>query len=369
VWAVKQTESREFGRTARFRRDVRGQSRDLGVMKERLSCRAGGLTQQPGTLGGQLSERFSSRTDGDVLECPVCDYGKPGFWASVGKYVYLRCRGCGLVYLKRTPPASDLGSYYNTDFQVDRKRQEKRVAGQCHPMLRVLEQLLPGRGRLLEIGCSYGHFLSMAEADGWVVEGVEISRSAAVWARQNLGLRVHSGTLEEVSPELKRPFDAVVMFHVLEHAPQPERLVLQAREFLRPGGILVIRTPNASSWIAKRCGTTWEWLTPPAHIYLFSPVSLQILLEGAGFRAESISTQRGDAHNTAFELARGVSKRILGHRGLASVAERPLPSRRSWYRDIEALSDVIYRPFETVEAFYFRRRQLHPELLVAARIP
>ena len=341
----------------------------LELWKNNLLDRAEELTREPGTFKGQLSEQFPSKTDGDVSECPVCDNEKPSFWAAVGEYVYLQCGGCGLIYLQRTPSASDLESYYNKQFQVDRKRQERMVAGQCHPMLRVLEQLLPGRGRLLEIGCSYGHFLSMAEADGWVVEGVEISRSAAVWARQNLGLRVHSGTLEEVSPKLKRPFDAVAMFHVLEHAPEPERLVLQAREFLRPGGILVIRTPNASSWIAKRCGTTWEWLTPPAHIYLFSPVSLRILLEGAGFRVESISTQRGDAHNTAFELARGVSKRILGHRGLASVAERPLPSRRSWYRGIEAFSDVIYRPFDSIEAFYFRPRQLHPELLVAARIP
>ncbi len=341
----------------------------LELWKNNLLDRAEELTREPGTFRGQLSEQFPSKTDGDVSECPVCDNEKPSFWAAVSEYVYLQCGVCGLIYLQRTPSASDLESYYNKQFQVDRKRQERMVAGQCHPMLRVLEQLLPGRGRLLEIGCSYGHFLSMAEADGWVVEGVEISRSAAVWARQNLGLGVHSGTLEEVSPKLKRPFDAVAMFHVLEHAPEPERLVLQAREFLRPGGILVIRTPNASSWIAKWCGTTWEWLTPPAHIYLFSPVSLRILLEGAGFRVESISAQRGDAHNTAFELARGVSKRILGHRGLASVTERPLPSRRSWYRGIEAFSDVIYRPFETVEAFYFRRRQLHPELLVAARIP
>lgn len=334
-----------------------------------MPVRAGELTQEPGTFTGQLSDRFPSKTDGDVSECPVCDNGKPSFWASVGEYVYLQCWGCGLIYLQRTPSASDLESYYNTDFQVDRKRQERMVAGECRPMLRVLERLLPGKGRLLEIGCSYGHFLSVAEAEGWVVDGVEISRSAADWAQEKLGLRVHSGTLEEVSPKLKRPFDAVAMFHVLEHAPEPERLVHQAREFLRPGGILVIRTPNATSWVAKWCGQTWEWLTPPAHIYLFSPVSLRILLEGAGFRVESISTQRGDAHNTAFELARGVSKRILGHRGLASVAERPLPSRRSWYRGIEAFSDVIYRPFETVEAFYFRRRQLHPELLVAARIP
>jgi 2-polyprenyl-3-methyl-5-hydroxy-6-metoxy-1,4-benzoquinol methylase len=341
----------------------------LELWKNNLLDRAEELTREPGTFKGQLSEEFPSKTDGDVSECPVCDNGKPSFWAAVGGYVYRQCGGCGLIYLQRTPSASDLESYYNKQFQVDRKRQERMVAGQCHPMLRVLEQLLTGRGRLLEIGCSYGHFLSMAEANGWVVEGVEISRSAAVWARQNLGLRVHSGTLEEMSPKLKRSFDAVAMFHVLEHAPEPERLVLQAREFLRPGGILLIRTPNASSWIAKRCRTTWEWLTPPAHIYLFSPVSLRILLEGAGFRVESISTQRGDAHNTAFELARGVSKRILGHRGLASAAERPLPSRRSWYRGIEAFSDVVYRPFDTVEAFYFRRRQLHPELLVAARIP
>lgn len=303
------------------------------------------------------------------MECPVCGGGKHRLWASFGECHYVQCEDCGLTYLQRTPSASELDSYYNTEFQVDRERQERKIAGQCRPMLGVLEQLLPDKGTLLEIGCSYGHFLNEAKADGWLVEGVEISQSAADWAQQRLGLRVHSGTLEEVSPKLRRPYDAVAMFHVLEHTPEPRRLVLQAKELLRPGGVLVIRTPNASSWIAKRCGATWEWLTPPAHIHLFSPVSLRILLERAGFSVESVTTRRGDAHNTAFEFARGKSKQILGRRVGAPKAGNPPPSRRGWYRRIETLSDVIYRPFEPLEALYFRRRRLHPELLVAARVP
>ena len=304
-----------------------------------------------------------------LTRCPSCDEENPDRWLSVGGYTYVRCWSCGLVCLDRMPSVSELESYYNTEFQVDRERQERKITGQYHPMLRVLEQLLPHKGRLLEIGCSYGHFLSKARADGWVVEGVEISQSAAAWAQETLSLRVHNGTLEKVSPELKSPFDAVAMFHVLEHAPEPGRLVLQAKELLRPGGVLVIRTPNASSWIAKRCGATWEWLTPPAHIHIFSPASLRILMERAGFRIVSVTTRRGDALNTAFELARGMSKRILGHRAAAPGTGNMPVSRRSWYRRIEALSDAIYRPFEPLEGIFFRRSRSHPELLVTARLP
>jgi SAM-dependent methyltransferase len=178
-----------------------------------------------------------------------------------------------------------------------------------------------------------------------------------------------TGTLEGASAALSPPYDAIVMLHVVEHSPDPMRLVLLAKELLRPKGIVVIKTPNSLSWIARFSGRTWEWLTPPAHIYLFSPVSVRILLEGVGFQVVSISTQRGDAHNTLFEIARSVTKKIYGGRAETPSPESLPPSKRRWYRCIEDYSDLFYRPFEPLEAFYFRRRQLHPELLVAARVP
>lgn len=333
---------------------------------------SGGLVPEVGITGPQPSPRHvvqqcSAVYEYDACTCPVCGDKGPSLWAEVGSWTYFRCEHCGLIYLERLPSAAELESYYNTVFQVDRKRQDRRMEKQCGPMLRILEELLPGKGKLLEVGCSYGHFLERARAAGWMVEGVEISREAAQWGQEELGLCVHGGTLEEVSSRLETPYEAVAIFHVLEHALEPERLISEARALLRAGGVLIIRTPNASSWAARRCGETWEWLTPPAHIHLFSPNSLRRLLEQAGLRVESISTRRGDAHNTAFEFARAMSKRLLGNKEGCLPAGTPPLSRRGWYRRIESLSDLIYQPLEFLEDFYFGSRQLHPELLVTAR--
>jgi SAM-dependent methyltransferase len=316
-----------------------------------------------------LSERIIESTSRLSNCCPVCKRGKTSLFMLVSNHKYLRCESCGIAYLEPSPSASELDSYYNTFFRVDRDAQARKIGRQSAPLLEMLRELLPEKGKLLEIGCSYGHFLSRARQDGWEVEGVEISREAADWGRMKFDIPILTGTLEGASAALSPPYDAIVMLHVVEHSPDPKRLVLLAKELLRPKGIVVIKTPNSLSWIARFSGRTWEWLTPPAHIYLFSPVSVRILLEGVGFQVVSISTQRGDAHNTLFEIARSVTKKIYGGRAETPSPESLPPSKRRWYRCIEDYSDLFYRPFEPLEAFYFRRRQLHPELLVAARVP
>jgi SAM-dependent methyltransferase len=303
---------------------------------------------------------------GSKVCCPICKSRKLISWALVSEHKYVSCCDCGVAYMEPTPDFAELQNFYNECFQVNRESQARKIEGKSDALLKILNRFLPKKGRLLEIGCSYGHFLRRAKQDGWGVEGVEISRTAADWARETFGIAAYPGTLEEALPSLKPPYDAVVMLHVLEHAPEPARLVSQIREVLRPGGVLLAKTPNSASWIAHICGRTWEWLTPPAHIFLFSPLSLRLLLEHAGFQVELLGTQRGDAHNTLFEIVRSMAKRVFRASGHAPASGTPT-SRRSWYHRVEAASDFLYRPFELAENIFFRRQLRHPELLVVAR--
>lgn len=320
-----------------------------------------------GATTQRLSEEFAGWAQANGTRCPLCHEGKPIFYASVSQHKYLRCTLCGVAYLERMPGNIELAIFYNKSFQVDRDSQGKKVDRNSGRLLAMLSQLLPEKGRLLEIGCSYGHFLRRARQSGWQVQGVEISHVAADWAREEFGIPVCSGTLDQVFPALETLYDVVVMLHVLEHDPEPARLISQVRRLLRPGGILVVKTPNCSSWIAHVCGRTWEWLTPPAHIYLFSPVSLRLLLEQADFHIESLKTQRGDAHNTLFEIARSIMKRVFTSEGSALPLGIPPPSRRGWYRRIEAASDLLYGPVEPLESLLLNRHLLHPEILATAR--
>jgi hypothetical protein len=83
-----------------------------------------------------------------------------------------------------TPDSTELQSFYNGCFQVNQRTQIDKINRKSGIMLDLLGRFLPGKGRLLEIGSSYGHFLDRARQTGWKLEGVEISHRAAQSARQ-----------------------------------------------------------------------------------------------------------------------------------------------------------------------------------------
>lgn len=287
---------------------------------------------------------------------------------SVGRYQYLCCRGCGLASLDPKPDSVELSTFYNTRFQVDRARQTRKLIRTSIELLNRLDSCLLGRGRLLEAGCSYGYFLNAARERGWGVEGVEISSSACAFARSEFGLTVHEGTLATVSSMLHPPYDAIAMLHVIEHETDPPAVIKQIAALLKEDGTLILKTPNVASWISRVCGSSWEWLSPPAHLCLFSPTSIRLMLERQGFQILHLATQRGDAHNPLFEVIRSSAKRISGRKEteFQSSASVP-PSATRWYRTLEALTDAISKPFTPLENHLFGRGLLHPELLVVAR--
>ena len=83
-------------------------------------------------------------------------------------------------------------------------------------------------------------------------------------------------------------FDAVTMWHVLEHLPDPFAAVARAAELVRPGGRIVISVPNIESLQAQFGGERWFHLDLPRHLFHFSPRSLSALVEQAGLRVVRI---------------------------------------------------------------------------------
>ncbi|MFY1698044.1 MULTISPECIES: class I SAM-dependent methyltransferase [unclassified Solwaraspora] len=135
---------------------------------------------------------------------------------------------------------------------------------------------------LLEVGPAGGFFLEAARRYGMKVYGVELSATAARYARDCLRLPVQQGSFESVTPPHR--MDAVCAFHVLEHVADPWQFLATARSVLRPGGALVLEVPNIASASARRLGDRWPGLQPEYHRWHFSPNSLARLVTTAGFR-------------------------------------------------------------------------------------
>lgn len=187
----------------------------------------------------------------------------------------------------------------------------------------------PG-GRLLEVGCGSGDSLKTMQDLGWQAEGVEVDNAATAHAR-SIGMNVHSGILEEQDyPE--GYFDAIVINHVIEHVHDIRSLLIKCYEILKPGGRLVIVTPNIESWGHRIYQSAWLHLDAPRHLFIFSPNSLQTLASEAGFNISNIKT-----------VCRGPSEVFLAGRTLKHMRNYQLGSHGN---GIDRLRTIVMQSIE-----------------------
>ncbi|NUN97709.1 MAG: class I SAM-dependent methyltransferase [Candidatus Omnitrophica bacterium] len=245
--------------------------------------------------------------------CPVCEGGDANV-PYPGLPNLVECPGCGLLFRSdwreiaapnaayveaNASPArllaeeSERGAYYA---EVSRRIRTMGVPSPAAGARRGSGA--PGRGTLLEIGCGAGGLLTLLHAQGWTVEGIEPSGPLHAHARARLPaeVRIHPCAMEEAEPRLvHRPYQAVVALDVIEHLPDPFVLPTTAAEWLAPGGLLFLQTPNARSIRRRLQGARWEQLAPEEHFLIHSPRSLRLVLELCGFKSARIETVGGGA--------------------------------------------------------------------------
>lgn len=239
---------------------------------------------------------------------------------------------CGLLWLDPQPIPEDIGVAYQEyythqakdaglgtarriyDWLVQGYVSHRYAAcitgvGRIQEILGRLLYLVPGKravvdyksaglnvisgGRLLEVGCGSGDALAFLDALGWKTMGIEVDPTAAEVARER-GLDVRVGDI--ISHRFDgESFDAIVMNHVIEHLHAPLAVLTECKRVLRPGGHLVLVTPNTSSWLHRVFGRSWMPLDPPRHLYLFSSQSLTRLVSEVGFEVNECRSSVRDA--------------------------------------------------------------------------
>ena len=135
-------------------------------------------------------------------------------------------------------------------------------------------------GKLLDIGCGNGEYLSMARQFGWDTYGIELNKKA-VHIAQSVGLRVKRGSAEDIGYEAGF-FDVVRMWNVLEHVISPRRALSEAIRVLKKRGYLLVYVPNFDSLDRKYFDRYWASLEVPRHLHHFSAKSLESYLKKAG---------------------------------------------------------------------------------------
>lgn len=241
-----------------------------------------------------VSEQF------DLIPCENC--GSNQFstlceWNNLSKVV--QCRHCGLQLVNPMPNKEFLDQLYRQDeeehpyyqnYILERTDRKKSYNKQYHRRLNLLEKYSKGKGKLLDIGCGGGFFLKAAEERGWDPHGIDIVPDFVKFARDELRLKnVHCRSLEDSEYE-KHFFDVIVLWDLIEHLPHPSQFLKTLNRILRPGGLLVIWTPNANNaaWLKG----DWYGYVPLQHLYFFSASTLKHTLQSTGFRVIYKNTNR-----------------------------------------------------------------------------
>jgi len=205
--------------------------------------------------------------------------------------VNVACTNCGLLCLIPRMDEQETSACYVCQFRLAMTggEDEDEVKGgtvRIEQADRISEHLA-GRppGRVLDVGCFEGYFLHIMARRGWEAHGVEPCKKSVQVARRKYKLDVHGGMYEQSDFE-KHSFDLVTMRHVLEHARNPSDMLMLANYHLRTGGTLFLEIPN----VYRPFGGKFDDFFSFQHFYNFSPVTLNMVLQKAGFALTGIET-------------------------------------------------------------------------------
>ena len=222
------------------------------------------------------------------INCPICEKDEAEELFEKATLSVVVCRRCRLRYVnprvnRQTLEAGYVETYYPPD-KVERIRTDSMEWLQMAERLAELEERHQEKGRLLDVGCGIGTFLRLAREHGWDSQGLDPSKSGSAFARETYQLDVKRGDVFEAGFPSAH-FDAITLYHVLEHVSELNPFLSELRRVLKPRtGTLVIEVPNGESLQSRLQKAEWPYVHPHDHLYYFSARSLPKLLQKHGFR-------------------------------------------------------------------------------------
>lgn len=249
-------------------------------------------------------------------------------WGAPGTWSFLHCSGCGLMWLHPRPIPENTWKLY-VNYMTHAKKgicvqksvsirqiiqravlagvfgyvhilenEKQKWLGKLFGLIFPIKEMVgmrirylseAHRGRLLDVGCGNGQYLAYMRDLGWEVYGVDTDDEAALIAQHHYKVSVFTGNLEDANFPGDY-FDAITLNHVIEHVIDPIKILRECYRILKPGGYLVVVTPNAKSIGHYIFRDAWRGFDIPRHMYLFDKKALNTCVKHAGFQVRQLRT-------------------------------------------------------------------------------
>lgn len=232
-------------------------------------------------------------------KCPVCSseqikpYLKATDWGYSGKpFEIYECKQCTFAFTQDIPDQTEIAQYYqHADYVSHTDTQEglffkiyHKVRAKMLRKKRLWVEKHSTKGRILDIGAGTGYFLNEMKQNAWEVLGFEPEATARSVAQSNFKIDLKSDLEKIVNTEKK--FDALSMWHVLEHVHTLDTYFEYFNQLLNPKGKVFIAVPNYTSTDGQFYKENWAAWDVPKHLWHFSPQSLEKLAEKHHFQLE-----------------------------------------------------------------------------------
>lgn len=231
--------------------------------------------------------------------CPVCDsddiapvFTARDYTVSKQEFAIWQCNNCSLRFTQDVPDKTGIPIYYQSEEYISHSDTGKGLVNKLYHLVRkktlsgkrrVIEKYTGmNKGNILDIGSGTGAFINKMQQAGWVVTGLEPDAGARTRASILYKLRLEdSAELFNLNPA---SFDAITLWHVLEHVHELNEYMLHLKTLLRPEGKLFIAIPNYRSYDARVYKESWAAYDVPRHLYHFSAQSMKALVEKHGLK-------------------------------------------------------------------------------------
>ncbi|PQO31987.1 class I SAM-dependent methyltransferase [Bremerella cremea] len=248
-----------------------------------------------GVVGSEITASASCPISGDRAALVVSNRDRRGFPLRT-----IISMASGLVYVDPQPPAEAIDNFYRYSYRLSYKssatpkwKHTARNAFIAGQRVERLEHYVPKGGTVLDIGTGSGELLYVGKKHGFVMQGLEVDQAYSQFGRSNYGVQISNTSLQDAKLPAEK-YDAVTIFHVLEHLANPLGAMQKMAHTLKIGGHLILEVPNVESRDA-RFAQKWHL----GHLYHFNCATITAMANLCGLVPTVVATCAGKNHTEA----------------------------------------------------------------------